>query len=104
MNLRQEIDGVKLNWQKLNGINDIKKIPFKDFSQVVVFIESYKCAAEFCGKINRTYWHGNYIWFYSNGEYYGWDSDLDAYPLNDDEDWNTIGTYYIPERKAAIVL
>lgn len=104
MNLRQEIGGVKLNWKKLDNINDIKKIPFKDFFQVVVFIESYRCAAEFCGKINRTYWHGNYIWFYSNGEYYGWDSDLDAYPLNDDEDWNTIGTYYIPERKVAKII
>ena len=63
MNLRQEIGGVKLKWRKLNSTADIKTIPFKDFSEVVVFIES-----------------------------------------NEDEDWNTIGTFYIPERKVAKII
>ena len=101
MNLRQKIDGVALNWRKLNSTADIKTIPFKDFSQVIVFIESNEDAAIFLRKIGKGYWYGNYIWFCSNGEYYGWDSDLDAYPINEDEDWNTIGTFYIPERKVA---
>ena len=42
MNLRQEVGGVKLKWRKLNSTADIKAIPFKDFSEVVVFIESDK--------------------------------------------------------------
>lgn len=104
MNLRQEIGGVKLNWRRLNSTADIKTIPFKDFSQVVVFIESNEDAVMFLRKIGKGYWYGNYVWFYSNGEYNGWDSDLDGYPLNDDEDWNTIGTFYIPERKVAKIL
>ena len=104
MNLRQEIDGAALNWRKLNSTADIKTIPFKDFSQVIVFIESNEDAAIFLRKIGKGYWEGNYIWFCSNGEYYGWDSDLDAYPINEDEDWNTIGTFYIPERKVAKIL
>ena len=104
MNLRQEIGGVKLNWRKLDSTADIKTIPFKDFSQVVVFIESNKDAEMFLRKIDKDYWYGNYVWFYSNGEYNGWDSDLDAYPINEDEDWNTIGTFYIPERKVAKII
>ena len=104
MNLRQKIDGVELNWRKLNSTADIKTIPFKDFSQVIVFIESNEDAAIFLRKIGKGYWYGNYIWFCSNGEYYGWDSDLDAYPINEDEDWNTIGTFYIPEKKVAKIL
>ena len=104
MNLLQKIDGVALNWRKLNSTADIKTIPFNDFSQVIVFIESNEDAAIFLRKIGKGYWYGNYIWFCSNGEYYGWDSDLDAYPINEDEDWNTIGTFYIPERKVAKIL
>ena len=104
MNLRQKIDGVALNWRKLNSTADIKTIPFKDFSQVIVFIESNEDAAIFLRKIGKGYWYGNYIWFCSNGEYYGWDSDLDAYPINEDEDWSTIGTFYIPERKVAKII
>ena len=50
MNLRQKIDGVKLNWQKLNSTADITTIPFKDFSQVVVFIESNEDAETFLRK------------------------------------------------------
>ena len=104
MNLRQKIDGVALNWRKLNSTADIKTIPFKDFSQVIVLIESNEDAAIFLRKIGKGYWYGNYIWFCSNGEYYGWDSDLDAYPINEDEDWNKIGTFYIPERKVAKII
>ena len=104
MNLRQEVGGAKLNWRKLNSTADIKTIPFKDFSQVVVFIESNKDAEMFLRKIDKDYWYGNYVWFCSNGEYYGWDSDLDAYPINEDEDWNTIGTFFVPERKVAKIL
>ena len=44
MNLRQEVGGVKLKWRKLNSTADIKTIPFKDFSEVIVFIESNKDA------------------------------------------------------------
>lgn len=104
MNLRQEIDGVKLNWQKLDSTADITTIPFKDFCQVIVFIESNEDAEAFLRKIDKGYWYGNYIWFCSNGEYYGWDSDLDAYPLDDEEDWNTIGTFYIPARRVAKII
>lgn len=104
MNLRQEIDGVKIKWRKLNSTADIKAIPFKDFSQVIVFIESNEDAAIFLRKIGKGYWEGNYIWFCSNGEYYGWDSDLDAYPIDDDEDWDTTGTFFVPERKVAKIL
>ena len=104
MNLGQKIDGVALNWRKLNSTADIKTIPFKDFSQVIVFIESNEDAAIFLRKIGKGYWYGNYIWVCSNGEDYGWDSDLDAYPINEDEDWNAIGTFYIPERKVAKIL
>ena len=104
MNLRQEVGGVKLKWRKLNSTADIKAIPFKDFSEVVVFIESNEDAEMFLRKIGKGYWEGNYIWFCSNGEYFGWDIDIDGYPLDNEEDWNTIGTYYIPKRKVAKIL
>ena len=104
MKLRQEIGGVKLNWKKLDNINDVKKIPFKDFSEVIVFIESNEDAEMFLRKIGKGYWEGNYVWFCSNGEYYGWDKDLNAYPFDNGEDWSTIGTFYIPERKVAKIL
>ena len=103
MNLRQEVGGVKLKWRKLNSTADIKTIPFKDFSEVIVFIESNEDAEMFLRKIGKGYWYGNYIWFCSNGEYYGWDSDLDWY-TGENELWNTIGTFYIPERKVAKIL
>ena len=104
MNLRQEVGGVKLNWKKLNSTADIKAIPFKDFSEVIVFIESNEDAKMFLRKIGKGYWEGNYIWFCSNGEYFGWDIDIDGYPLDNEEDWNTVGTYYIPKRKVAKIL
>ena len=104
MNLRQEVGGVKLKWRKLNSTADIKAIPFKDFSEVVVFIESNEDAKMFLRKIGKGYWEGNYIWFCSNGEYFGWDIDIDGYPLDNEEDWNTVGTYYIPKRKVAKIL
>ena len=104
MNLRQEIGGVKLNWRKLNSTADIKAIPFKDFSEVVVFIESNEDAKMFLRKIGKGYWEGNYIWFCSNGEYFGWDIDIDGYPLDNEEDWNTIGTFFVPERKVAKII
>ena len=104
MNLRQEIDGVKLKWRKLNSTADIKTIPFKDFSEVIVFIESNEDAKMFLRKIGKGYWEGNYIWFCSNGEYFGWDIDIDGYPLDNEEDWNTVGTYYIPKRKVAKII
>ena len=104
MNLRQEIDGVNLNWRKLNSTADIKAIPFKDFSEVVVFVESNEYAEMFLRKIGKGYWEGNYIWFCSNGEYFGWDIDIDGYPLDNEEDWNTVGTYYIPKRKVAKII
>lgn len=103
MNLRQKIDGVKLNWQILNSTADIKTIPFKDFSEVVVFVESDNDAASFFMKNKKLYWHGNYFWFNQDGEYTGWDSNLDWYPSLGDN-WNTIGTFYIPERKVAKIL
>ena len=103
MKLRQEIGGVKLNWKKLDNINDVKAIPFKDFSEVVVFIESNEYAEMFLRKIDKDYWHGNYIWFNQDGEYTGWDRNLDWYPRIDDN-WNTIGTFYIPERKVAKII
>ena len=99
MNLRQKIDGVALNWRKLNSTADIKTIPFKDFSQVIVFIESNEDAAIFLRKIGKGYWYGNYVWFCSNGEYYGWDKDLNAYPFDNGEDWDTIGKFIVKERK-----
>ena len=104
MNLRQEVGDVKLKWRKLNSTADIKAIPFKDFSEVVVFIESNEDAKMFLRKIGKGYWEGNYIWFCSNGEYFGWDIDIDGYPLDNEEDWNTVGTYYIPKRKVAKIL
>ena len=104
MNLRQEIGGVKLNWKKLDSTADIKAIPFKDFSEVVVFVESDKDVASFLVKNGILCWHGNYIWFNQDGEYTGWDKDLNAYPFDNGEDWNTIGTFYIPERKVAKIL
>ena len=104
MNLRQEVGGVKLKWRKLNSTADIKAIPFKDFSEVVVFIESNEDAKMFLRKIGKGYWEGNYIWFCSNGEYFGWDIDIDGYPLDNEEDWNTVGTYYIPKRKVAKII
>ncbi len=104
MNLRQEVGGVKLKWRKLNSTTDIKTIPFKDFSQVIVFIESNEDAEMFLTKFGKGYWEGNYVWFYSNGEYCGWDIDIDGYPLDNEEDWNTIGTYYIPKRKVAKII
>lgn len=103
MNLRKEIGGVKLNWQKLDSIADIKTIPFIDFSEVVVFVESNNDAVSFLRKIGKVYWHGNYLWFNQDGEYNGWDSDLDWYP-SEHENWRTIGTFYIPERKVAKIL
>ena len=69
MNLRQEIGGVKLNWRKLNSTADIKTIPFKDFSEVVVFVESDKNVAYFLKEINEICYHGNYLWFNKDGEY-----------------------------------
>ena len=104
MNLRQEIGGVKLNWRKLDSAADIKTIPFKDFSQVVVFIESNKDAEMFLRTIDKAYWYGHHVWSSSNGEYYGWDKDLNAYPFDNCEDWNTIGTFFVPERKVAKIL
>ena len=103
MNLRQEIGGVKLNWRKLDSTADIKAIPFKDFSEVVVFVESDKDVASFLVKSGILCWHGNYIWFNQDGEYTGWDSNLDWY-TGENELWNTIGTFYIPERKVAKIL
>lgn len=103
MNLRQEIGGVKLKWRKLDSTADIKTIPFMDFSEVVVFIELDKDVASFLAKNGKLYWHGNYLWFNQGGEYTGWDSDLDWYPSIGDN-WNTIGTFYIPERKVAKIL
>ena len=103
MNFRQKIDGVALNWRKLNSTADIKTIPFKDFSEVVVFVESDKDVASFLVKNGILCWHGNYIWFNQDGEYTGWDSDLDWY-TGENELWNTIGTFYIPERKVAKIL
>ena len=99
MNLRQEIGGVNLNWRKLNSTADIKAIPCKDFSQVVVFIESNEYAEMFLRKIGKGSWYGNYVWFCSNGEYFGWDIEIDGYHLDNEEDWNTDGTYYILKRK-----
>ena len=103
MNLRQEVGGVKLKWRKLNSTADIKAIPFKDFSEVVVFVESDKDVASFLVKNGILCWHGNYIWFNQDGEYTGWDSNLDWYPSIDDN-WNTIGTFFVPERKVAKIL
>ena len=104
MNLRQEVGGVKLKWRKLNSTADIKTIPFKDFSEVIVFIESNEDAKMFLRKIGKGYWYGNYVWFCSNGEYFGWDIDIDGYPLDNEEDWNTIGTFFVPERKVAKII
>ena len=103
MNLRQEIGDDKLNWQKLDSTADIKIIPFDKFSDVVVFVESDKDVVVLLEKMDRNYWNGNYIWFRSDGEYLAWDNSLDCYPLGN-EDWNTIGTFYIPERKVAKML
>ena len=103
MNLRQEGGGVKLNWRKLDSTADIKAISFKDFSEVVVFVESDKDVASFLVKNGILCWHGNYIWFNQDGEYTGWDSNLDWY-TGENELWNTIGTFYIPERKVAKIL
>ena len=103
MNLRQEVGGVKLNWRKLDSTADIKAIPFKDFSEVVVFVESDKDVASFLVKNGILCWHGNYIWFNQDGEYTGWDSNLDWY-TGENELWNTIGTFFVPERKVAKIL
>ena len=103
MNLRQEVGGVKLNWRKLDSTADIKAISFKDFFFFFVFVESDKDVAFFLKEINEICYHGNYLWFNKDGEYTGWDSDLDWY-TGENELWNTIGTFYIPERKVAKIL
>ena len=104
MNLRQEVGGVKLKWRKLNSTADIKTIPFKDFSEVIVFIESSEDAGMCLRGVGGGWGEGNYIWFCSNGEYFGWEIDIDGHPLDNEEDWNTVGTYYIPKRKVAKII
>ena len=57
MNLRQEIDGVKLKWRKLNSTADIKAIPFKDFPKLLCLLNQTnmpKCFLEKSTKITGT--------------------------------------------------